>query len=275
MDILKATQIHKSYRMGREKLEVLKGIDLRIAEGEMVALLGASGAGKSTLLHVLGLLDRPDSGTVHYFDEDVTRLSGAARARIRNQRIGFIFQFYHLINELNAFQNVLLGEMIVRSVGDYVGSRREIKERARALLASVGLADRMRHKPTQLSGGERQRVAIARAMLSGPRLIFADEPTGNLDSTTAAGILDLMWQLNADRGISFLLVTHNRRLAERAHRRIELEDGVIVDGREPGAGNPSAGNPSAGSVSAGSVSASESAGGAVAPSGAAEPELGP
>lgn len=228
--LLRAEGIHKSYRAGARRIPVLRGVDLSVLEGEILALVGASGAGKSTLLHVLGLLDRADEGTVFYRGVPVSRLSAARKARIRHREIGFVFQFYHLIPELDALQNVCLGAMMLESVAGWLGVRRKMRRRAEALLARMGLGDRLRHRPSQLSGGERQRVAIARALIAGPSVILADEPTGNLDSQTSEEILDLIWRINEEDGVSFLLVTHDADVAARADRCVRLRDGVVEDG---------------------------------------------
>ena len=230
--ILRAEQITKSYQLGKRQIPVLRGVDLSLQEGEIAALVGASGAGKSTLLHVLGLLDPPTSGTVYYGDQAVSALPARQRAHLRHQFVGFVFQFYHLIAELTALQNVLLGAMMEGSVGSYLGKRKELRRRAIELLADMGLSDRLKHRPSQLSGGERQRVAIARALIADPRVILADEPTGNLDSETSAEILELIWRINEERGISFLLVTHNEALAARCDHTLRLRDGQSL-GAEP------------------------------------------
>ncbi len=229
-EILRATNITKTYMLGRQKVPVLRGIDLQIMQGEIVSLVGASGAGKSTLLHVLGLLDPPTSGTVSYEGQAVSTLSGPKRAKLRHQTVGFVFQFYHLISELSALQNVCLGEMMMRSLPNYFSNRKLVKHKATALLERMGLGDRLGHRPSQLSGGERQRVAIARALISEPSVILADEPTGNLDTETAEEILDLIWKINEEQGISFLIVTHNEGLAAKTDRIIRLKDGRTISG---------------------------------------------
>jgi len=226
--VLAATAVTKVYRLGGQDIPVLRGIDLRVEPGEAVALLGASGAGKSTLLHVLGLLDPPTSGTVSFNGRVVHNLPIAERARLRHEHTGFVFQFYHLIPELTALQNVLLARMMATSMLGYWRERHTIRAAATAVLEQVGLKDRLRHRPAELSGGERQRVAIARALLAEPRVILADEPTGNLDSATAAGVVDLMFSIQKERGIAFLLVTHNEDLARRCNRIVRLKDGVVV-----------------------------------------------
>jgi lipoprotein-releasing system ATP-binding protein len=227
--ILAAEGIVKSYRLGKREVPVLRGVDLELREGEMLALLGVSGAGKSTLLHVLGLLDPPTSGQVLFDGRAVQSLPPAERAALRHREIGFVFQFYHLIPELNAVQNVKLGEMMLKGPMRYLRERRTVQRRAVDLLESVGLGERLSHKPNELSGGEKQRVAIARALIAEPRVILADEPTGNLDSQTAADVLEILFRINKERGIAFVMVTHNEDLAERCDRIVRLKDGTVVD----------------------------------------------
>ena len=226
--VLAAASVTKNYRLGRRDIPVLRGVDLTLHAGERVALLGASGAGKSTLLHLLGLLDQPTSGSVLFDGRPVHDLPVAERARLRHVHTGFVFQFYHLIPELNALQNVLLARMM--TTGTLAGWRERGAARAAAveLLEQVGLRDRMRHRPAELSGGERQRVAIARALLAGPRVLLADEPTGNLDTHTAADVVELMFSIQQQRGIALLLVTHNEDLARRCDRVVRMQDGVVV-----------------------------------------------
>jgi lipoprotein-releasing system ATP-binding protein len=226
--VLAAEGLHKSYYLGREAIEVLRGVDLAVQPGEMVALLGMSGAGKSTLLHLLGLLDTPTEGTVSYDGQSTAGLGPGDRAQLRHRHVGFVFQFYHLIPELTALQNVLLGRMMHRSVLQYLRERAAVKAAAVDLLTQVGLGARLRHRPAQLSGGERQRVAIARALMMQPRVILADEPTGNLDSATAEGVIDLLFSINRERGIAFVIVTHNEDIARRCHRTVRLRDGRVV-----------------------------------------------
>ena len=226
--ILRAQGIHKSYRIGKQDIPVLRGIDMSVMEGEIVALCGSSGAGKSTLLHVLGLLDSPTAGKVWYRDQCATDISAARQARLRHDLVGFVFQFYHLITELSALENVMLGEMMLRSLPEYLRHRKQIKARAADLLTSIGLGDRLKNRPSQLSGGERQRVAIARALVSDPQVILADEPTGNLDSHTAEEILELIWKINEEQGIAFLIVTHDQNVASRTDRIIRLKDGMVL-----------------------------------------------
>ena len=228
-ELLRTENLTKSFSLGRREIPVLRGVDLAVQEGEMLALLGESGAGKSTLLHLLGLLDTPTDGQVLYQGQPVQKLSVGERARLRHRQIGFVFQFYHLIPELTALQNVKLGQMMLKAPLEYFRQRKAIHGEATELLQSVGLGDRLGHRPTELSGGERQRVAIARALISDPRVILADEPTGNLDSTTAQGVLDILFRLNREQNIAFVIVTHNHDLAQRCDRVVQLKDGVVVN----------------------------------------------
>lgn len=224
--ILKSKGLGKSYRMGATKVEVLKGLDLAVRRGEFVAIIGASGSGKSTLLHILGALDMPDEGTVSFEGRDLSRRSGRELNRFRNKMVGFVFQFYHLLDELTVLENVFLPAMASRSILGWFGCRTRAKRRAAELLVQLGLGERTKHKPYQLSGGERQRVAIARALMNEPKLLLADEPTGNLDSATGNGILDVLEKLNK-AGQTIVMVTHDDRIAQRAGRIITLADGKI------------------------------------------------
>ncbi len=224
--ILKADGIHKSYRMGAAEFKVLKGVDLAVKKGEFVAIVGASGSGKSTLLHILGALDKPDKGVVKFENRDLSRHNGSELNRFRNKMVGFVFQFYHLLDELSVLENVFLPVMVGKSVVGWFACRRWAKKRAGELLEQLGLSERTKHKPYQLSGGERQRVAIGRALMNEPRLILADEPTGNLDSATGNGILDVLEKLNST-GQTIVMVTHDERIAQRAERIVTLVDGKI------------------------------------------------
>jgi ABC-type lipoprotein export system ATPase subunit len=224
--ILEASGVCKSYRMGATRVEVLKGVDLAVREGEFVAVVGASGSGKSTLLHILGGLDKPDKGRVVFAGRDLNRVGSGQLNRVRNEKIGFVFQFYHLLDELNVLENVFLPAMVSRSVAGWLLSRRRVRARAASLLDELGLAERRRHKPYQLSGGERQRVAIGRALMNEPELLLADEPTGNLDSVTGNGILKVLARLN-EAGQTIVMVTHDERIAEKAQRTIILADGRV------------------------------------------------
>jgi lipoprotein-releasing system ATP-binding protein len=220
--MIEAVNLTKSFKMAGLELTVLKGINLTIGRGEMLAIVGASGAGKSTLLHILGTLDRPTSGTVLFEGQDLFQLSDQRQAEFRNRRIGFVFQFHHLLPEFTALENVCLPAYIQnRSAADVDGE-------ARSLLKDVGLEHRLTHKPGELSGGEQQRVAVARALIQQPNLVLADEPTGNLDTHTGDALFNLMRSLNRARGITFVIVTHNEKLSAQADRIIHMEDGQIV-----------------------------------------------
>ncbi|MGE5209394.1 MAG: ABC transporter ATP-binding protein [Alphaproteobacteria bacterium] len=210
--------INKSFRMGSRRIEVLRGISIEVSHGETVFLSGASGAGKTTLLYTLAGLERPESGTVEFEGQRLYRSSSAGDARLRNSKMGFVFQGYFLLPELTALENVMLPALI---------GRRSRRDEAEASLASVGLADRLHHLPAELSGGEQQRVAIARALTNNPDIIFADEPTGNLDSKTGDSIMDLLLQLARDRNKTLLVVTHDARLATRGDRQLHIKDGVL------------------------------------------------
>jgi len=224
--LIKAENLHKSYRMGATRLKVLKGVDLAVKEGEFVAIIGASGSGKSTLLHIMGALDKPDKGSVAFIGRNLSRFGAGELNRFRNKKVGFVFQFYHLLDELNVLENVYLPVMAGRSVIGWFFCRKWAKNRAKELLKQLGLSDRAKHKPYQLSGGERQRVAIGRALMNEPRLLLADEPTGNLDSVTGNSILDVLEKLNR-AGQTIVMVTHDDRIAQRAGRIVTLVDGKI------------------------------------------------
>lgn len=225
--ILKAENLHKSYQLGTTKVTVLKGADLAVKKGEFVAIVGASGSGKSTLLHIFGALDKPDKGTVAFDGRDLRRFGARQLNRFRNKKVGFVFQFYHLLDELNVPENVFLPVMAGRSVISWFFCRRWAKSRACELLGQLGMSDRLKHKPYQLSGGERQRVAIGRALMNEPVLLLADEPTGNLDWATGNSILDVFEKLNK-AGQTIIMVTHDQRIAKRAGRIVTLVDGKIV-----------------------------------------------
>jgi len=224
--LLQAEGVYKSYRMGATRVHVLKGIDVAVRQGEFMAVVGASGSGKSTLLHLLGGLDRPDKGTIRFDGRDLNRVGARELNRFRNHAVGFVFQFYHLLDELTVLENVVLPAMVSRSVAGWLVSRRRARRRAEDLLDQLGLRERARHKPYQLSGGERQRVAIGRALMNEPRLLLADEPTGNLDSATGNGILNVLDVLHR-AGQTIVLVTHDERVARRAGRVITLADGKV------------------------------------------------
>ena len=226
--LIAAEGIRKAYQIGERKLEVLHGVDLELRHGEVCALVGSSGGGKSTLLHVLGLLERPTEGRVTIDGEDGWKLSVTRRAQVRNRSIGFVFQFYHLLPELDAVENVLLPAMISEGAFAWRRKRREYRARAVSMLEEFGLGGRLGHRPEQLSGGERQRIAIARALFHDPPLLIADEPTGNLDSATGAKVLDLLFAEQERRGLTLLLVTHDQRLARRCGRVLTMADGMIL-----------------------------------------------
>ncbi len=220
--LLDARNVHKTYVLGRRSLEVLRGVDLRVQKGELLALRGASGAGKSTLLHILGGLDTPDQGEIWFSGKNLRTLSAFNLARWRNRVVGFIFQAYHLLPELDALENVCLPARMARAPGGAT------EERARQLLERVGLGQRLEHKPAELSGGEQQRVAIARALINSPELILADEPTGNLDSHTGEEIIELLLALRAERQTTLIIATHDTKVAERAPRILHLVDGQVA-----------------------------------------------
>ncbi|OQY07632.1 MAG: ABC transporter ATP-binding protein [Planctomycetales bacterium 4572_13] len=224
--IIKTDNIKKSYKMGKTQLEVLRGVDLSIKKGEFVAVVGASGSGKSTLLHILGALDTPDSGSVHYQDQRLDRLRWGKLNHFRNKTVGFVFQFYHLLDELTVLENAMAPAMASVGTVGWPSLKPKIQERAYGLLERFGLKDRIKHKPYELSGGERQRVAIARALMNAPPLLLADEPTGNLDSQTGHGILEAFKELNAE-GQTIVMVTHDERIADQASRTIQLLDGKV------------------------------------------------
>jgi len=224
--ILKAEGIYKSYRMGTAEVRVLKGADLAVKEGEFLAIVGASGSGKSTLLHILGALDKPDKGIVRFEGRNLSEASEGQLNHFRNKMVGFVFQFYHLLDELNVLENVLLPAMAGTGVVGWLSRRRLAKSRAKKLLSQVGLDERANHKPYQLSGGERQRTAIARALMNEPKILLVDEPTGNLDSETGNGILKVFEKLNR-AGETIVMVTHDEGIAQRAGRIIALADGKI------------------------------------------------
>lgn len=263
--ILAARSIHKTYRLGKVGVPVLRGVDLEVASGEWVAVLGASGSGKSTLLHLLGGLDRPDTPAgalrvcrkcgapragladpnarcascgapiepirapeIIYEGRDLFSMSGSELNHYRAHAVGFVFQFYHLLPELNIVENVTIGAMVLHGRVGYMRHAREARDRAAHLLDAFGLAHRLRHRPRELSGGERQRVAIARALINEPRILLADEPTGNLDRVTGHAILDAIEQLQREQGLTMVMVTHDPGIAERADRTVRLVDGRVA-----------------------------------------------
>ncbi len=225
MEFIELHDIHKTYYIGDIDVPVLKGVSLTVSRGEMVALMGASGSGKSTLMNILGCLDRPTSGEYWLEGEDVSRLSSDQRAMVRNRKLGFVFQNFNLLPRTSALENVAMPLTYTSDLSD-----RQARHRAREVLVRVGLADRLDHEPSQLSGGQQQRVAIARALVNHPPLLFADEPTGNLDSHTSEEILRMFVELNDADGITIIMVTHDADVARHARRIIHIHDGVIVDG---------------------------------------------
>lgn len=221
--VLKAVNLVKRYTEGGDTVEVLRDVSLHINAGEMVAIVGASGSGKSTLLHLLGLLDTPSSGHVEVDGQRVDGLGEGARSRLRNQRLGFVYQFHHLLPEFSALDNVAMPLIVRRE------KRPAARERAREVLAQVGLEHRMEHYPGQLSGGERQRVALARALVTRPGCVLADEPTGNLDRYTAESMFELLLRVNRELGTAMAIVTHDPALAALAHRQLYIEKGKLAD----------------------------------------------
>jgi len=222
--LLSARALTKTYTLGKRALEVLRGVNLNVARGEFLALRGASGAGKSTLLHLIGGLDTPNAGEIHFAGQNLATFSESELAFFRNHRVGFVFQSYHLLPELNALENVCLPARMARTPVGRAGAR------GRDLLARVGLQDRMEHRPSELSGGEQQRVAIARALVNEPELFLADEPTGNLDSHTGGEIIELLKSLRADKQTTLVIATHDANVAATAPKVIELVDGQINPG---------------------------------------------
>jgi lipoprotein-releasing system ATP-binding protein len=225
--VLKAVNLTKAYKLGAARIEVLKGVSISVSRGEFVAVTGASGSGKSTLLHLLGALDNADSGKIEFEGVDLTTMRAGRLNRYRNRNVGFVFQFYHLLDELSVMENAMLPAMAGTGVLGWLGIRKGVYERTEALLDRLGLAHRLKHKPWQLSGGERQRVAIARALVNEPTLLLADEPTGNLDSRTGDGILEVFDELGR-AGQTIIMVTHDNRIAQRAGKTVRLVDGRIA-----------------------------------------------
>ena len=225
--MLSVHNLHKSYHKDRIEIPVLRGIDFELRPGVVTALVGRSGSGKSTLMHLMATLDRPDSGEVRFEGRRIDDAPRRTRDAYRNGSIGVIFQFYHLLPELTALENVLAPAMIGRSAWSYVRNRRDLTRRAEAMLDRVGLSHRRSHRPTEMSGGEMQRTAIARALMTDPRLLLADEPTGNLDTETGLQILDLLWELNRQDGLTILMITHDDAIAAKADVCHHMIDGRL------------------------------------------------
>ncbi len=221
--VLEARNVTRAFRQGPIDIEVLKGVNVSVRSGERLAIIGASGSGKTTLLQILGGLDRPTTGTVSVAGQDIHSLDEKPRGELRNRTLGFIYQFHHLLPEFSALENVAM-PLLVRRM-----PKQEAEAKARAILSRVGLAERLVHRPNELSGGERQRAAVARALVTEPRLVLADEPTGNLDGNNAESVFALMLELNRELSTSLVVVTHDRRLAARMDRILELELGNLVD----------------------------------------------
>ncbi len=226
---IQVSNLHKSYKMGRVDLHVLKGVSFSINKGEFAAIVGASGSGKSTLLHLAGLLDRPDKGQVHLHGQDVEKISFRKRNQMRCEDIGFVFQFYHLLPELNVLENTLLPSKVDTSTLGWLVKKNSLRKKAAELLERLGMSERIKHKPKELSGGERQRVAIARALMNEPDILLADEPTGNLDSKTGRQIMKVLQGFNRDSRQTILMVTHDTTLAQETDRTLHLRDGQLTD----------------------------------------------
>ncbi|HEY6565243.1 MAG TPA: ABC transporter ATP-binding protein [Pirellulaceae bacterium] len=221
--------LYKSYRRGSVDVPVLRGVDLTVGGGELLSVVGQSGSGKSTLLHLMATLDTLDRGQMVYAGQSIESATARVRDRLRNREFGMVFQFYHLLPELTALENVLLPELIDCGFWSYWRRKSSLRNRAQELIDRVGLSHRAAHRPCELSGGEMQRVAIARALMAGPNVLFADEPTGNLDRQTGEGILDLLQGLNRDSGLTIVLVTHDLTVAQRAHRTLRLVEGRVEE----------------------------------------------
>jgi lipoprotein-releasing system ATP-binding protein len=225
--VLRAINLHKTYHKNAVKVRVLRGLDLDVHPGEFLSVVGASGSGKSTMLHLLGTLDQPDEGSICIDDRRIDNLPSRQRDELRNRTFGFVFQFYHLLPELTTLENVLVPHMVRHSLGTWWKSRRQLKRSAAALLDRVGLGQRLRHKPRELSGGEMQRTAIARALINQPRIVLADEPTGNLDADSGAEIVRLLRDLNRADGVTIIMVTHNLDIIAETDRIVRLVEGRV------------------------------------------------
>ncbi len=233
MELIELKDIRKTYYMGDIDVPVLKGITLSIGKGEFVALMGASGSGKSTLMNILGCLDHPTSGEYWFEQREISNVSADERAYLRNHKIGFVFQNFNLLPRTSALENVMMPLSYTR---EHL-SDSEVKHRAEELLKRVGLDDRMHYEPSRLSGGQQQRVAIARALINNPSVLFADEPTGNLDSKTSEEVLKMLQKLNSEAGITIIVVTHDPNVARHTQRQIHIQDGLIVNGQTPQGGS--------------------------------------
>ncbi len=225
--VIEVDNVSKDYRIGRHDLRVLHDVSIAVKKGEFLSIEGPSGAGKSTLLHIMGLLDTPTEGAVIYENQDISGLNDKKRARRRNKLFGFVFQFYHLLPDLTAEENVALPALAGQKTAGWLRRRREAIEKSRRILEMVGLKERCDHRPTQLSGGERQRVAIARALINDPEMLLCDEPTGNLDTESGTEILELLCSLREELNTTLVMVTHDSKVAERAGRKIYMKDGRI------------------------------------------------
>ena len=226
--VLSANNIHKTYRKGKVAVPVLRGADVEIQRGDLTAIIGQSGSGKSTLLHLLATLDLPDEGEVYFEENRIDRLPAAGRDLLRNRYFGMVFQFYHLLPELSVLENVLVPCMISRGVMAYWWQRKALRERALELIEMVGLSHRIKHRPKELSGGEMQRASIARALIAEPKILFADEPTGNLDSHTGQDVLELLHSLKQREALTIVMVTHDSGIAREADRTLKLVEGRVA-----------------------------------------------
>ena len=225
--LLRAVDLHKTYRKNKLAVPVLRGVDVDVHQGEFISVIGMSGSGKSTMLHLMGTLDQPDRGSIHYQGRRIDNLAASERDPLRNQTFGFIFQFYHLLPELTLLENVLMPLMIRHSLFGWMAKSAGLRKKATALIERVGLGHRLKHKPSELSGGEMQRAAIARALINEPRVLLADEPTGNLDSATGKEIMRLLRELNRQDGLTIVMVTHNLDITRDTDRTIRLLDGKL------------------------------------------------
>ena len=229
MTKLSARGLEKSYRKGRNAVSVLRGVDIKVEPGEFLAIIGASGSGKSTLLHLLGLLDAPERGTISLDGKRIDNVGDRRRDALRNGTFGFVFQFYHLLPEMTAVENVLTPQMIRHGLFSYWAKRKPLRREATELLERVGLGKRLDHLPSELSGGEMQRTAIARAVAGNPSILLADEPTGNLDAVSGLGIIELLRDLNRERGLTMIMVTHDAQIAQQADRVVRLVEGRVEE----------------------------------------------